>query len=382
MSLINEMLRNLEAKRPDDLARQNLQREIRSLPAARPARWRPLRLLLLSGLPLLGAAAAVLHANGQLLPLLGLLAPPDRVAVAAPPAPAASPPASASAEPGAVESAPAPTPVPPEANPAVDTSPAAISEHLRPALSLSTVPASAVLGQAAPDPVVPPLARPATVPAPVAAPLEAGKQSVALPPTGPVRIEKSPVLATARDRADADFRRAETAQATGRSGEAQEALSAALKNDPAHVPARQALLRLLLEARKFGEAIGVLSEGLELQPSQIGWAMSLARLQLEQGDLAAAEHTLARSQAHAEGSADYAGFQGHLKSRQGAHRQAASHYARATRLAQNEGRWWLGLGLAQEADGRQADAKEALRRALATSSLSSELAAVAEQHLR
>ena len=49
-------------------------------------------------------------------------------------------------------------------------------------------------------------------------------------------------------------------------------------------------------------------EGLELQPSQIGWAMSLARLQLEQGDLAAAEHTLARSQAHAEGSADYAGF--------------------------------------------------------------------------
>ena len=126
----------------------------------------------------------------------------------------------------------------------------------------------------------------------------------------------------------------------------------------------------------------MLSEGLELQPSQIGWAMSLARLQLEQGDLAAAEHTLARSQAHAEGSADYAGFQGHLKSRQGAHRQAASHYARATRLAPNEGRWWLGLGLAQEADGRQADAKEALRRALATSSLSSELAAVAEQHLR
>lgn len=378
MSLINEMLRNLEAKRPDDLARQNLPREIRSLPAARPARWRPLRLLLLSGLPLLGAAAAVLHANGQLLPLLGLLGPPDRVAVAVPPAPAASPPASTSAEPGAVESAPAP----PESSPAVDTPPAAISENLRPALSLSTVPTSAVLGQAAPDPVVPPLARPATVTAPVAAPLEAGKQLVALPPTGPVRIEKSPVLATARDRADADFRRAETAQATGRSGEAQEALSAALKNDPAHVPARQALLRLLLEARKFGEAIGVLSEGLELQPSQIGWAMSLARLQLEQGDLAAAEHTLARSQAHAEGSADYAGFQGHLKSRQGAHRQAASHYARATRLAPTEGRWWLGLGLAQEADGRQADAKEALRRALATSSLSSELAAVAEQHLR
>ena len=32
MSLINEMLRNLEAKSPDDLLKQNLQREIRSLP--------------------------------------------------------------------------------------------------------------------------------------------------------------------------------------------------------------------------------------------------------------------------------------------------------------------------------------------------------------
>jgi len=55
---------------------------------------------------------------------------------------------------------------------------------------------------------------------------------------------------------------------------------------------------------------------------------------------------------------------------------------RATRLAPNEGRWWLGLGLALEADGRSGEAKDALKRGLATGTLSPELVAVAEQHLR
>src|SRR6185369_17452197 len=114
--------------------------------------------------------------------------------------------------------------------------------------------------------------------------------------TGPVSIEKSPVLATPRDRADGEYRKAETALATGRSGEATEALRAALKHDAGHVPARQALLRQLLDQRKFDEAMTTLQEGLDLQPMQTGWAMSLARLQLERGDLTAADRTLARAQ--------------------------------------------------------------------------------------
>ena len=54
MSLINDMLRNLEAKRPDDLARQNLQREIRSLPADSSRQGLRLKAGLLAGVALLG----------------------------------------------------------------------------------------------------------------------------------------------------------------------------------------------------------------------------------------------------------------------------------------------------------------------------------------
>lgn len=366
MSLINDVLRNLEANRPDDLAGQNLQREIRSLPAAAPAR-NGRRLVLLTGL-LLAVGVAAWQWHDRLDELL-------------------------------VPAEPLPPPVAPAASAAAPSAPAVVrnSENLILAQELLSVPplvaaetsaspALAVVPPAAPVPVavtVPPVVAPAALPAaklPEPVKVEAPAAVAASP--APVKIEKSPVLATTRDRADAEWRRAEAAFAGGRGEEGREALRTALRHDPGHLQVRQALLRHLLEGRKIDEAVGVLQEGLELQPAQAGWAMSLARLQLEQGDLAAADRTLVRSQAFAEASADYAGFQGHLKSRLGAHRQAAAHYQRATRLAPNDGRWWLGLGLALEGDGRLPESREALRRALAAANLPGELAAVAEQHLR
>ncbi|NTV70931.1 MAG: tetratricopeptide repeat protein [Azonexaceae bacterium] len=357
MSLINDMLRNIEAKRPDDPARQNLQREIRSLPAAPHAGRRWLVPLVLCAVPVLGAVA--LHANGQLFPLLGLGAEPVAVLPATPvvvPTPPAPPPAVV---------------VPVEEKPLPDG-----DLRLAPNLAVLPLPAAPVL--AVPDPVVPapsPKPEPASLPVPQAAPAPAV-------PAGPVKIEKSLVLATPRDRAEAEYRKAENAFAGGRSAEGIEGLRAALRQDPGYVQARQMLLRQLLDLRKIDEAMTILQDGLEVQPAQTGWAMSLARLQLEQHDVAAADRTLAKSQVYAEASADYAGFQGHLKSRLGANRAAVTHYQRAARLAPNEGRWWLGMGLAQEADGRAAEARESLRRAIATGTLSVELSAVAEQHLR
>jgi MSHA biogenesis protein MshN len=370
MSLINDVLRNLEAKRPDELAGHNLQREIRSLPpAARPRTG--LRLLLVAGLVLaVGIAAWQWSLATSLLPQAEPVALPvaPPVAVSDTPPPVAPPSAAGLSQnlvlaqellslPLAEEGASPPPPV--------------LPDTLKPALSLANAPAAAALSEVAPVSPAPP---PVTVTAPPA--------PVQPPPTTVAKIEKSPVLATPRDRADADWRRGEAALASGRSEEAREALRSALRHDPGHLQVRQALLRNLLEARRLDEAIKVLQEGLELQPAQAGWAMSLARLQLEQSDVAAADATLARSQTYAESNADYAGFQGHLKTRLGSHRQAAAHYQRATRLAPNDGRWWLGLGLALEGDGRLPESREALRRALASGNLPAELASVAEQHLR
>jgi MSHA biogenesis protein MshN len=351
MSLINDMLRNLEAKRPDDLARQNLQREIRSLPPESRGPGPALKWALLAGL-VLAAGAVAWYGNGQWSPKPG-----GEPIAATPPVLPNAPAMETPAAPGAV----------PPAEP--------VADQLRLASRLEFVPLPVAPVLAAPDPIVPtPRTEAAT---PVA---EAAKPAPAAP-VGPVKIEKSAVIATPRDRADIEVRRAEGALASGRTAEAIDSLRAALKHDPAYVQVRQMLLRQLLDMRKTDEAMAALQEGLEIQPMQTGWAMSLARLQLEQNDLAAADRTLSRSQGYAEANADYAGFQGHVKSRLGAQRQAVTHYQRATRLAPNEGRWWLGLGLALEADGHLPEAREAFKRSLATTTLSADLAAVAEQHL-
>ena len=348
MSLINDVLRNIEAKRPDDLARHKLQREIRALPAGRSGFGRAAWLVGgLAAILVLGAAG--FYASRHVAESAPVSPPPPATTLEAPPPlPVAQPPA-AVAPPAPVASAEA-------------------DDNLRLSAQLAAVPLPAAPVLGVPDPLPP-------------SPAPSVKAETAVP-AGPVKIEKSPLAPTARDKADAELRRAETALASGRSGEALDGLRAALKLDPGYVAVRQALLRQLLDARKFDEAMVVLQDGLENMPTQTGWAVSLARLQLEQGDLAGADRTLARSQGYAEANADYAGFQGHVKSRLGAQRQAIAHYQRATRLAPGEGRWWLGLGLAFEADGRLPEARDALRRAIASGTLNHDLAAVAEQHLR
>lgn len=358
MSLINDMLRNIEAKRPDDSARLGLQREIRSLPSGKRGPGRGIWIL--GGLAIFMLAGAAALVGGHVEnPWASPTAPPPPAPnlVVPPPMPATAPPA---------------TPVA-AADPVVPN-----EENLRLSSNLGVVPLPAAPVLGVPDPLP-------SQPAAPTAKVEVAPQVAQLQPaavSGPVKIEKSPVAATPRDRADAEFRRAEAALAAGRSGEALDSLRSALKIDPGYVQVRQAILRQLIDMRRMDDAMGVLLEGVELLPAQTGWAMSLARLQLEHGDLAAADRTLARSQAYAEANADYAGFQGHIKSRLGNPRQAAMHYQRAVRLAPNEGRWWLGLGLAQEADGRIPEARDALRKALSAGTLSNELSAVAEQHLR
>lgn len=361
MSLINDMLRNLEAKRPDDLARQNLQKEVRSLPPA-PGRkqWVPMVAGALS-FAVLGVGVAWLSG---MLPARHVEVPPTVAA-----SPAVEPPlvnVPAYARPAA---APVPGSRGDARSPAAKTPPEASSGKSAP------LPRPTPAGLAVPDPL-PPQSRSVPNVAPESVKALAEGMSAA------AKIEKKSVAETPRERADAEYRKAETALAAGRTAEAIGMMQAVLLIDPSHVNVRQALLRQLLAANKTTEAMKGLDEGLALYPGQTAWALSLARLQLEQGDLAAADKTLLRSQAHAENRADYAGFQGHLKARQGQMRQAVALYQRATQLAPGEGRWWLGLGLALDAEGKPHEAREAMQRALASGNLSSELNVVAEQYLR
>lgn len=195
-------------------------------------------------------------------------------------------------------------------------------------------------------------------------------------------IERTPASGSPREQAESEYRKAIAAVNQGRVSEAMESLRAALRQDAFQVAARQLLVKLLLEAKNQDEAIQVLREGLGGQPAQIGWAMSLARLQVDRGELDGAWHTLEHSLPAAGNSPDYLGFSANVLQRLGRHDDAAGQYRKAAQLAPADGRWWLGLGWCLDAQGNAAESREAFQRARQAGNLSPELLALIDQKLR
>lgn len=245
------------------------------------------------------------------------------------------------------------------------------------AVSGGGVSTAAVIAQeprpVAPKPAVPPAAPART------APMATKAAEVAAPRA---EISKQVREPTPQQRADAEYARGVNALHQGRSGEARSAFESALGAFPAQHAARQALVGVLLDSRQYAEAERILQEGLDLAPSQYGFAMALARLQVEQGDLDAGVKTLARSIDYAGSSPEYAAFYAGLLQRQQKHTEAVDMFQRALKSRGNSGIWLLGMGLSLDALGRSAEAQEAYRRAKASGNLPGDLAAFADQRLR
>ncbi len=187
---------------------------------------------------------------------------------------------------------------------------------------------------------------------------------------------------TVQQRAENEYRKATLLMQQGRQDEAIGTLEQALQLDGHHTAARQALISLLLDAKRQDEAMGKAREGLKLDSAQTGLAMILARLQLEKGDLKPAIETLERSQMHATEKTDYQSFLAALLQRDNRNREAAELYLRVLQRAPQNGVWWMGLGISLQAESRFSEAQEAFSRAKASSNLSPELMAFVESRLK
>jgi MSHA biogenesis protein MshN len=198
-------------------------------------------------------------------------------------------------------------------------------------------------------------------------------------PRLPATSSSDPALAS---READDWTRAQAMLREGRNDQAEPLLKRLLQAKPGNNAARQALLGILLPARRHAEAIAVLRDGLALNPEQISWAMNLARLHADAGDYAAAWKVLDYSAPNARQNADYLAFSGTVLQRLSRNGEAITHYRSALQIKPNEGRWWVGYGIALEAEGKPAEAHEAFRRALAVGDLSPEVTGFVEQKLR
>lgn len=386
MSLINQMLRDLDARQASERERAGLPPHLRTLPPvhrAKPNAW----LLLLAGLA--GGALIAWLLLAQLSPAPPVALPPEAAVpatptVSAPPpetvavAPAASlPPAETPApvpKPGAAKDAapsvaPASAPTPP-ASVAKPPVAAPVKESLAPR---QVAPSAAAVQPAAPVP------KPPVVQAPKAPP---PAMATSMPPAGEAVIDKQPKGGPSREVAEAEYRKGMQAAAAGDSAAAIPALRRALDIDSRHAKARQALLSVLAANRQWEEVKQVAQSGLALDPARSGWASILARLQHELGDPEGAVKTLETYAAHAANDADYQGLFAFLLHKRQRYAEAAQRYQAALALRPGEGRWWYGLGLALEGAGRGDEAKAAFGKARDAGNLPADMLGPVEQRLR
>lgn len=339
MSLINKMLQDIDARAGQPGAAP-MPGDVRPVVASEPrAPWRRAALAGAVAIAVAGAAVAGWRMVER-APAASLAPPMVEAPKVAAPAPVADMPASAPVQVADLAPPPAIAPVlpPPEPEPAPAPAPA------------PAVPAK---------PVPQPLQR---VPQAPQSPAAAG------------RIEP-----TAQG-AEGYYRRALLVLEDGRVTEAIATLQTGLRLDPRHEPSRQTLVGLLVEAKRPDEAVRQLQAALALDPRQPSMAMLLARLQLERGE--GAIETLMRTLPYAEGNGEYHAFLAGVLARASRQREAAEHYGVALRADPRNGVWWMGLGMALQAEKRDLEAAAAFGQAQASGNLSAELQAFVERRLR
>jgi MSHA biogenesis protein MshN len=360
MSLINRMLNDLDERRavPGDALR--FQRDVRPLPQPRRAVW---PWLLGSGV-LVGTAIAgtwvfLMHGPGRALPALP--APLTKEAVNA-------------GLPSLVTTVES---VPPKTQDVANVLSAGGALHpvAEPQLRLST--------DVSPLPVQ---RRENVKPAATAKPLAVAPSPASPPASAEVadglgRIDKQTIEASPQERAERLYRSALGLLTQGRNDEGLTTIRAALHEDPGHIAARQWLIKHYIDSRSFDAAQGVLQDGLAALPKQAAWALLLSRLQAERGDNAGALKTLENAQQQAPATPELEGAVGAVLQRLGRHAEAEQHFANATRIEPAKARWWLGLALAHEAQGKTADARTAFQHAAGLRNLAPDLQVFVEQKL-
>lgn len=400
MSLINQMLQDLDKRGTDVSGKEPMQTLVRAIPEEKKSRspW----LYIMATVLVCGLIVAWYAATQLSDQRTSPAASPAAAAPAVMAAPvAASAPATAVAAPTVASTATDATyiqaqqaPVPVAVTAPLPGPPAAFPvNELKLAFDLNTIPA------ALPEPEVIPKKAAAVTPlrqnADAAPP--AGKKpaaeaqpavlAAATPKTAPelpapASLNNQVKEVTPAQRTENDYRRAvQMLQQQGNTPEVMHALEQVLQQDPRHANARQTLVGLLLQNKRSDDAMRRLQDGLNLDPNLPGLAMTLARLQVDKGDSRNAIDTLQRSLSYAEDRADYQAFYAALLQREGRHREASEHYLIALRKTPKNGLWWMGLGISLQADNRAPEALEAFNRAKASNTLSADLQAFVEQKI-
>ena len=194
-------------------------------------------------------------------------------------------------------------------------------------------------------------------------------------------MEKTIRPPSATERADKLYKQGYQALQQRQPQKAEQLWQQALKSEPKHLRTREGLVALLLSQNRRVETTRLLQEGIELHPESSQLALIQARLQAEQGDNLSAIATLERAMQASPPTPELLALAAALHQQQGNYAQSINHYQRALQLQPQNSNWWMGLGISLENSGKQSEAVLAYKEALQRGGLAKKSKAFVEQRL-
>lgn len=155
----------------------------------------------------------------------------------------------------------------------------------------------------------------------------------------------------------------------GRMHQGKESLRKALSLYLPHIKAREMLAGLYIKSGRLINAAELLSEGVKLVPEYPLFAQLYARVLLEQKNPQLALKILEQGTARINVEPDYFALLAATYQRVKNHEKAVALYLQLVKIRSNEGIWWLGLGISLEKLGKNKEALEAYQRAQKTGRL-------------
>lgn len=178
-----------------------------------------------------------------------------------------------------------------------------------------------------------------------------------------VAVKKAVKTLTPRQQAARLFERAQQALAAQEPTRAEALLRQTLATDAGHVEARSQLAGLLVARQESAVAEQVLAEGLLDSPDQLDLAKPYAQLLVARNALEPALAALNRAIAANGVDAEALALRAGLLYRQSSHAEAAADYRQALSYQPMQAVWWTGLAVAEEHNGQTARALAAYQRA-------------------
>lgn len=213
-------------------------------------------------------------------------------------------------------------------------------------------------------------------------PISAAAAALSADSGGPTTINKKMREVASAERAEIAFRKGVAQLQEGRASAAEVDFREALKLDPSHAGASQALLGLLLDSGRNNEAEKLMRTVLGINPRQPRHAMVLARLEVERGEVTGAINTMVGALPYVQSDPEFHAFLAALLQREGRHREAAEYYRVALRGVPGHGVWMMGLGISLRAASQAAEARDAFQRAVDSRQLTPDLQEFVGRQLR